>query len=55
MHRGGRGRLSLLILWGSASGGALWHWEGVRPTGEMDPQKHSVGCLCCASNFIDRN
>ena len=26
-------------------GGALWHREGVRPAGGIDPQKHSIGCL----------
>ena len=41
MHRGGKGRLSSLFLRRSASRGALQHQEGVRPTGGMDPQKHS--------------
>ena len=31
------------------------HQEGVRPTGGMDPQKHSIGCLCGARKFPDRN
>ena len=52
MHRGGRGRLSSLFLLRSASGGALWHWEGVRPAGGMDPQKHSLGvCVMQASSL----
>ena len=56
MHRGGRGRLSLLFLRRSASGGALRHREGVRPAaGGMDPQTHSVGFLHSASKFIDKN
>ena len=55
MHRGGRGRLSSLFLWRSASGGALQHWEGARPAGGMDLQKHSVGCLRGASKFPGRN
>ena len=55
MHRGRRGRLSSLFLWRSASGGALWHREGVRPTGGMNPQKHSILCLRGASKFPDRN
>ena len=56
MHRGRRGRLSSLFLQRSASGGVLWHREGVRPaTGGMDPQKHSVGCLRGASKFPGRN
>ena len=42
VHRGGRGRLSSLFLRRSASGGALWHQEGVRPAGGMDLQKHSI-------------
>ena len=53
--RRGRGRLSSLFLWRSASGGALRHREGVRPAGGMDPQKHSFGCLCGASKFPGRN
>ena len=32
MHRGRRGRLSSLCLWWSASGGALQHQEGGRPS-----------------------
>ena len=55
MHRGGRGRLSLLFLWRSASGEALRHREGVRPAGWMDLQKHRVGCLHGASKFPGRN
>ena len=55
MHRGGRGRLRLLFLWRSALGGGLRHQEGVRPTRGMDPQKHSLGCLCSASKFPGRN
>ena len=55
MHRGGRGRLSLLCLRWSASGGALLHREGGSPIGGMDPQKHSVGCLLGASKFFDGN
>ena len=31
VHGGGRGRLSLLFLPRSASGGALWHLERIRP------------------------
>ena len=31
MHRGRRGRHRSLFLRRSALGGALWHWEGVRP------------------------
>ena len=55
MHRGGRGRLSSLFLRRSASGGALRHWEGVRPTaGGMAQQMHSVGCLSGASKFSGR-
>ena len=48
MHRGRRGRLSLLFLGRSASGGAVWHREGVRPAGGMDLQKqgHWVFALC---------
>ena len=49
VHRGGRGRLSSLFLWISASGWALRHREGVRPAGGMDPQKHSIGCLQASS------
>ena len=52
MHKGRRGRLSLLCLWWSAGGGALWHQEGGRPVGGMDPQKHSIGCLHGASKFV---
>ena len=55
MHRGGRGRLSLLCLWWFPAGGALQHLEGGRPIGGMDAQKHSVGCLCGASKFRDGN
>ena len=55
MHWGGRGRLSSLFLRRSTSGGALWHWERVRPAGGMDPQKHSFGCLRGASKFPGRN
>ena len=55
MHRGRRGRLSSLFLRRSVSGGALRHREGVRPSGGMDPQKHSVGCLHGASKFPGRN
>ena len=29
--------------------------EGVRTVGGMDPQKHSIGCLCSASKFRDKN
>ena len=55
MHRGGRGRFSSLILWRSASGGALWHWEGVRPAGGMNLQKYSVRCLRGGNKFPGRN
>ena len=55
MHRGGRDRLSLLCFWWSTSVRALWHREGGRPVGGMDPQKHSVGCLHSASKFRDGN
>ena len=55
MHRGGRGRPSLLFLQRSDSGGALLHWEGVRPARGMDPQKHGVECLPLASKFPERN
>ena len=55
MHRLGRGRLSSLFLQRSASGVALWHWEGVRPAGGMNLQKDSVGCLHSASKFPGRN
>ena len=55
MHRNGRGKLSSLFLQRSASGGALWHQEGVRLARGMDPQKHSVGCFRGASNFPGRN
>ena len=53
VHRGGRGRLRSLYLWWSAVGGALQHWEGGTPVGEMDLQKHRVGCLRGASKFRD--
>ena len=55
MHRGGRDRLSLLCFQWSAAVGALWHQEGGRPIGGMDPQKHSIGCLRSASKFGDGN
>ena len=45
----------MLFLWRSALGGALRHREGVRPSGGMDPQKHSVGCLHGASKLPGRN
>ena len=45
MNRGRRGRLSSLCLQLSTSGGALWHREGGRTVGGMNPQKHSIGCL----------
>ena len=53
--QGGRGRHSSLCLRWSASGRALWHQEGGRSVGGMDPQKHSVGCLHGASKFSDGN
>ena len=55
MHRGRRGRLSLLFLQRSASGGALRHREGVRPAGGMHPQKHSGRCLRGANQFPGKN
>ena len=57
MHRGGRRRLSSLILRISASGGALRHQEGVRPATArgMDLQKPSVWCLRGTSKFPGRN
>ena len=55
VHRGGRGRLSSLCLRWSTSEEALQHWEGGRPVRGMDLQKHSTGCLLCASNFGDGN
>ena len=53
--QGRRGRLSSLFLQRSTSGGALRHQEGVRPTGGMDLQKHSIGCLHNTSKFPGRN
>ena len=35
----------------SPAGGAQQNWEGGRPVGGIDPQKHSVGCLHGASKF----
>ena len=55
MHRGRKGRLSLLCRWWSPAGGALQHREGGRPVGGMDPQKHSVGCSRSANKFGDGN
>ena len=55
VHRGGRGRLSLLCHRWSTAGGALKHREGGRPIRGMDPQKHSVGRLRGASKFSDGN
>ena len=39
MHSSGRGRLSSLFLQRSTLGGALGHWEGVRPAGGRNLQK----------------
>ena len=55
VHRGRRGRFSLLCPQWSPGGGALQHWEGGRPMGGMDPQKHSVGRLYSANKFSDGN
>ena len=49
MYRVGRGRLSLLLSSVFPWGEALYHWEGGRPVGGMDPQKHSIGFLRGAS------
>ena len=51
MHRGRRGRLSLLC----PVGGALQYQERGRPIRVMDPQNPSVGCLQGAGTFGDRN
>ena len=52
VHRGRKGGHSSLCLQWSALGGVLWHREGGRPIGGMDPQKHSVGCLPSASKCV---
>ena len=56
MHRGRRGRLSSFAMGGPLrKGPCSTGREAGRPVGGMDPQKHSVGCLCGASKFGDRN
>ena len=55
VHSGRMGRLSSLCHQWSPVVGALKHQEGGRPVGGMDPQKHTVGCLCDAGKFSDRN
>ena len=39
----------------SPVGRALQHWEGGRPFGGMDPQKHRVRCLHGESKFREGN
>ena len=55
VHRGGWGMLSSFCWWWSPVGGALQHWEGGRPIGGMNPQKHSIGRLLGASMFGEGN
>ena len=55
VHRGRRCRLSLLCHGWSPAGGTLQHWEGGRPMGVMDPQKHSIGHLHVAGKFGEGN
>ena len=53
--QGWEGQAQLALPRWFPAGGALWHQEGGRPVGGMDPQKHSVGCLCSVSKFDDGN
>ena len=50
--QGQEGQAQLACLQWSTLGGALWHPEGDRPVGGMDPPKHSFGCLHSARKFM---
>ena len=49
------GQAKLPLLWVIPWGRGLAAPEGGRPIGGMDPQKHSIWCLCRASKFSEGN
>ena len=54
MHRVGGAGLAYFAVSGLLQEGPCSNREGGRPTGRMNPQKHSAGCLRGASKFNDR-
>ena len=51
----GRADLALLAISSPLREGPCSTRREAGPIGEMDPQKHSIGCLCGSSKFSDGN